>query len=113
MAIELTFGTSFFPNNFALYFSFSPLTGFKPVAPSTIKEASAAPITTKVKYRVSIIQKNSSLPLINFLYATSSVLKSEVEINKREIGLKKADVSILGERVPTTAETGISIMIRR
>jgi hypothetical protein len=95
-----------------LYFSFSPLTGIMPVAHSIIKEARAAPITIKVKYRVSIIQKNTSLPLINFLYAISFVLKSEVRINRREIGLKKPmQVSLVNESPKRSID--IPIMIRR
>jgi hypothetical protein len=54
LAVDFTFGISFFPDNFALYFSFAPFTSAEPTAPITIKDAKAIPITTREKYRIEV-----------------------------------------------------------
>jgi hypothetical protein len=65
LAVDFTFGISFFPDNFALYFSFAPFTSAEPTAPITIKDAKAIPITTRQECRIMEV---NSAAFISFVH---------------------------------------------
>src|ERR1041385_8356140 len=79
LAVDFTFGISFFPDSFALYFSFAPFTSDEPTAPITIKDAKAIPITTREKYLIIEINIAAFISFVDrYLYRKFQLLVNQI-----------------------------------